>query len=158
MIRKWLRNGVLALACLATGVGSMIPNAVARDAMPPAAVGPDSTLPAAEVESSDSAAVISVSVMPRAARRTLALIQSGGPFPYAKDGAVFGNFERLLRRRARGYYREYTVSDGRPEGSALGGRPRGRGAKRIVCGGPVKQTNECYYSNDHYASFKLIVG
>ena len=50
---------------------------------------------------------------------------AGGPFPYAMDGAVFGNFERLLPRHQRGYYHEYTV---KTPGS------RDRGARRIVTG------------------------
>ncbi len=76
------------------------------------------------------------------------LIEAGGPFPYAKDGVVFGNRERLLPRHPRGYYHEYTVPTP---------RLRDRGARPIVCGGPKQQIGECYYSDDHYASFKRIV-
>jgi ribonuclease T1 len=151
MIRKWLRNGVLALACSASGAGYLIPHAFARNATPSVTSGFDSSRTASRAESA-STAVISVSVLPGTARGTLALIQAGGPFPYAKDGAVFGNFERLLRPRPRGYYHEYTVQKARAYGRGS------RGARRIVCGGPVRSTDECYYSNDHYASFKLIVG
>jgi hypothetical protein len=57
------------------------------------------------------------------------LILSGGPFPYSKDGSVFGNRERLLPAHPRGFYREYTV---KTPGA------RNRGARRIVRGG--KQT------------------
>jgi ribonuclease T1 len=64
--------------------------------------------------------------LPPEARHTHRLILKGGPFPYDKDGTVFGNRERLLPRKARGYYREYTV---KTPGA------RNRGAKRIVCGG-----------------------
>lgn len=87
--------------------------------------------------------------LPVEARQTEQLIRSGGPFPYAKDGSVFGNRERLLPRERRGYYREYTV---RTPGS------RDRGARRIVCGGdkPVAP-DACYYTADHYASFRRIV-
>lgn len=83
------------------------------------------------------------------ARNTRRLIAEGGPFPYAKDGIVFGNRERLLPRAARGFYREYTVPT---PGS------RDRGARRIVCGGeqPTKP-DTCYYTGDHYASFRRIV-
>ncbi|MFD8308954.1 ribonuclease domain-containing protein [Streptomyces sp. NPDC059690] len=70
-------------------------------------------------------ATVQASRLPAEARRTLALIDEGGPFPYAKDGAVFGNFEGLLPRRRRGYYHEYTVPT---PGS------RDRGARRIVTG------------------------
>jgi len=52
---------------------------------------------------------IAVAALPAEARATLVLVKAGGPFPYAKDGAVFGNRERLLPSRKRGYYREYTV-------------------------------------------------
>lgn len=77
------------------------------------------------------------------------LIESGGPFPYDKDGVVFGNRERLLPKHKRGYYREYTV--------ATPGLNH-RGARRIVCGGAnTRAPDACYYTKDHYASFKLIV-
>jgi ribonuclease T1 len=77
------------------------------------------------------------------------LILQGGPFPYDKDGSVFGNRERLLPRERRGYYREYTV---KTPGE------RDRGARRIICGGrnPTAPEN-CWYTSDHYASFKRIV-
>jgi ribonuclease T1 len=87
--------------------------------------------------------------LPEQARQTEQLIRSGGPFPYAKDGTVFGNRERLLPRERRGYYREYTV---KTPGS------RDRGARRIICGGEKPAAPEaCYYTADHYASFKRIV-
>jgi ribonuclease T1 len=53
---------------------------------------------------------VGVAELPKEARDTLALIRKGGPFPYRKDGATFGNFEKQLPTRARGYYREYTVA------------------------------------------------
>lgn len=82
--------------------------------------------------------------LPAEARRTLRLIDDGGPFPYEKDGSVFGNFEGELPRHARGYYREYTV----PTPGA-----RNRGARRIVTG----REHETYYTDDHYASFKAVL-
>jgi ribonuclease T1 len=86
--------------------------------------------------------------LPPEARQTHRLILSGGPFPYEKDGTVFGNRERNLPRMARGYYREYTV---KTPGA------RTRGAKRIVCGGkPPTQPDTCFYTDDHYASFRRI--
>jgi ribonuclease T1 len=92
---------------------------------------------------------IHVEELPEEARRTEQLIRVGGPFPYAKDGAVFGNRERLLPRDKRGYYREYTV--GTPGA-------RDRGARRIVCGGDERTAPDaCYYTADHYVSFKRIV-
>ncbi len=91
---------------------------------------------------------ISVSELPPQGRATYALIHEGGPFPYEKDGTVFGNRERLLPRKHRGYYREYTV---RTPGV------RHRGARRIVCGGKPRVPDACYYTSDHYASFREIV-
>jgi len=85
--------------------------------------------------------------LPAQARETYGLIRQGGPFPYGKDGAVFGNRERILPGATRGYYREYTVTT---PGS------RDRGARRIVCGGPARAPHACYYTADHYASFRRI--
>ena len=91
---------------------------------------------------------VAVSALPAQGQETHSLIRQGGPFPYAKDGSVFGNRERLLPLNKRGYYREYTV---RTPGS------RDRGARRIVCGGPATTPDVCYYTADHYASFRQIV-
>jgi len=95
-----------------------------------------------------SAGVVKVAELPREGRATYELIRLGGPFPSGKDGAVFGNRERVLPREKRGFYREYTVPT---PGS------RDRGARRIVCGGPTRSPDACYYTADHYASFRLIV-
>ncbi|EHR73448.1 guanyl-specific ribonuclease Sa [Burkholderiales bacterium JOSHI_001] len=93
-------------------------------------------------------ATVSLAQLPAEAQRTEQLVRAGGPFPYAKDGVVFGNRERLLPRRERGYYREYTV----PTPGA-----RNRGARRLVCGGsPPTNPETCYYTDDHYASFRRI--
>jgi ribonuclease T1 len=94
-------------------------------------------------------AVISASELPPQGREVMAQIANGGPFKFEKDGTVFGNRERILPRENRGYYREYTV---KTPGE------RTRGARRIVCGGAVAKTPDaCYYSSDHYASFRKIV-
>ena len=85
--------------------------------------------------------------LPKEARITLALIRDNGPFPYERDGVPFGNREALLPPKPRGYYHEYTVKS---PGS------RSRGARRIVCGGKTATLAECYYSDDHYQSFKSI--
>ena len=93
-------------------------------------------------------AEISLSELPAQAQETHRLVLAGGPFPYAKDGVVFGNRERLLPRKARGFYREYTV---KTPGA------RTRGARRLICGGtPPTAPEVCYYTDDHYASFKRI--
>lgn len=88
-------------------------------------------------------AEVRVEELPSEARATLALIKSGGPFPYPQDGRVFSNREKLLPIQARNYYREFTV---RTPGV------RDRGARRIVAG----SGGEYYYSSDHYRSFRRI--
>ncbi len=93
-------------------------------------------------------ATVTLAQLPPEAINTLKLIAAGGPYPYGKDGIVFGNFERVLPSHRRGYYHEYTVPTP---------RARNRGARRIVCGGPLERTDNCFYSDDHYASFKRIV-
>ena len=129
MLRWALRGGaaVVVVAGLAAGP------AQARDAVgtPPAT------------------AQVALSTLPAEARDTHQRVLSGGPFPYAKDGGVFGNRERLLPPMARGHYREYTV---RTPGADH------RGARRIVCGGtPPTAPQACFYTDDHYASFRRIV-
>jgi len=93
-------------------------------------------------------ATVALADLPKQGQATYALILKGGPFPYEKDGVVFGNRERLLPKQPRGFYREYTV---------MTPGLRNRGARRIVCGG-VQPTRPqaCYYTDDHYASFKKI--
>ncbi|MNC91328.1 Guanyl-specific ribonuclease Sa3 precursor [compost metagenome] len=56
---------------------------------------------------------------------------------------MFGNFEKRLPIKERGYYREYTV---RTPGV------KSRGARRIVAG----RDGELYYSDDHYDSFRRV--
>lgn len=91
---------------------------------------------------------VALATLPPEAKATHQLILKGGPFPYSKDGTVFGNRERLLPREPRGHYREYTV---KTPGA------RDRGARRIVCGGkPPTQPEICFYTDDHYASFRRI--
>lgn len=85
--------------------------------------------------------------LPPEARDTLVLIRKGGPFPYDRDGVRFGNRERILPDRPRGYYREYTVAT---PGAG------NRGARRIVCGGAPAAPDVCYYTDDHYRSFRRI--
>ena len=86
---------------------------------------------------------VAAAELPEQARQTIALIRKGGPLPYERDGIVFGNFEKLLPLKERGYYREYTV---RTPGA------KGRGARRIVAG----RGGELYYTDDHYRSFRRI--
>lgn len=94
-------------------------------------------------------ATIAAAQLPPQGRDILVLIHQGGPFRHDKDGTVFGNRERLLPGQPRGYYREYTV---RTPGAS------DRGARRIVCGGQQPtRPDACYYTDDHYASFRRIV-
>ncbi len=121
---KWCVVGSLALCALVAG--------------PAAAKSPEAGV----------STQVALTTLPPEAQSTHRLILSGGPFPYDKDGSVFGNRERLLPGMARGYYREYTV---KTPGA------RNRGARRIVCGGkPPTQPDACYYTADHYASFRRI--
>ena len=90
-----------------------------------------------------SIATVSIAELPKEAQQTIALIKKGGPYPYRKDGAVFGNFERRLPLHDRGYYREFTV----PSPGA-----RNRGARRIIQG----KAGEFYYTGDHYETFRLV--
>ncbi len=86
--------------------------------------------------------------LPAEGREVMQLISAGGPFPQRRDGITFGNFEKQLPMRARGYYREYTV----PTPGV-----RHRGARRIVCGGrEARNPDACYYTADHYRSFRKI--
>jgi ribonuclease T1 len=136
MARRWLRNGVLVAVLSVGGLCSgFAPGAASL------AFGRDVTVPG-------STDTVAVAQLPPEAVKTLNLIAAGGPYPYEKDGVVFGNRERLLPSRQRGYYHEYTVPTP---------RAHNRGARRIVCGGQLRRTDNCYYSDDHYASFNRII-
>ena len=126
----WARTMVVAVLALS---GGLIGISVQAKAQAPAAVLQTVTLTA----------------LPAQGRDMMALIKKGGPFKYDKDGTVFGNREKFLPARQRGYYREYTV---RTPGESS------RGARRIVCGGQQPRAPDaCFYTDDHYASFRQIV-
>ena len=99
-------------------------------------------------------AVVQAQEIPRAAlpvegREVMTQIEAGGPFAYKRDGVVFNNYEQRLPDRQRGYYREYTV----PTPGVTH-----RGARRIVCGGrETRRPDTCWYTADHYRSFRKIV-
>ena len=127
-LHKWGAAAVVAIGLATVGVAI---TASARTPESPAAVAP-----------------VALSHLPAEAQAVHQLILRGGPFPYQKDGTVFGNRERLLPRHPRGHYREYTVKTP----GALN-----RGARRIVCGGkPPTQPEACFYTDDHYATFRRI--
>lgn len=86
---------------------------------------------------------VAVDDLPHEAAETLELIDAGGPFPYDRDGIVFGNREGILPEQRHGYYHEYTVpTPGEDD----------RGARRIVTG----DEDEYYWTEDHYDSFERI--
>jgi ribonuclease T1 len=118
-------NARALLAGAAIALGSIATPAIAQKA------------PATEI------AEVRAADLPPEAQATLALIRKGGPFPYAKDGAIFGNREGMLPKQRRGYYREYTVKTP---------HERTRGARRIIWG----SGGEFYYTDDHYNHFRRI--
>ena len=98
------------------------------------------------------AADIAFADLPKEGKTTHALILKGGPYPYPKDGTVFGNFENNLPKQKRGYYKEFTV----PTPGA-----KNRGARRIVCGAESREWGKnapaaCWYTADHYKTFQNI--
>jgi ribonuclease T1 len=99
----------------------------------------------------NSLATFEKNKLPEQAQDILKRIRTGGPFQHPrKDGSTFGNIEKRLPKQPRGYYKEYTV----PTPGA-----KNRGARRIVCGGDVRSsaTSTCYYTDDHYNTFKQIL-
>ena len=103
---------------------------------------------AAAAKGPEFPATVPLSELPVEARTTHERILAGGPFTYPKDGIVFSNRERALPFKPRGYYHEYTVTT---PGA------HNRGARRIVCGGrQTTQPDACFYTADHYASFRRI--
>ena len=90
-----------------------------------------------------SGSVVAAAQLPPEARETIARIRAGGPYPFERDGVVFGNRERLLPLQERGYYREYTV---------ITPGLKHRGARRVVAG----RGGELYYTDDHYRSFRRV--
>ena len=125
-----------------------------------------------------AAETIAVADLPPEARTTLHLIEQGGPFPYVRDGVVFHNYEHRLPLQSRDCTSDTLLTKsadcGRrckagapaPKGSASPCRARyreytvktlglhSRGPQRIVCG----QAKDCYYTADHYRSFRRITG
>lgn len=142
--------GLVVLAFVLAGIpqtGTAPPDAGRSGPAPSAAVSQSPTpgqAPAAGVANPSRLPEIRASDLPAEARQTLALIARGGPYPYSRDNVTFGNFERILPRKASGYYREFTV---RTPGES------DRGARRIVAGA----AGEKYYTADHYETFKFIV-
>jgi len=142
-LNSWVKSDKRqALAGLSAEVGKAVVGAAALllGLALLAASGPIS----ARSPANEPAGAVRAADLPQEARQTLVLIKQGGPFPYARDGAVFANREGRLPRAPRGTYREYTV---KTPGS------RDRGARRIIAAG----SNQFWYTADHYRSFRRIV-
>ncbi|MES2978988.1 MAG: ribonuclease domain-containing protein [Pseudomonadota bacterium] len=131
----WRRAAVVALVAFSAGLSGL-------SSLPASAKAANGQAPA-PIET------VAESQLPAQGRAVMMLIYQGGPFRHDKDGAVFANRERILAVKPRGYYREYTV---RTPGVSH------RGAKRIVCGGKqATAPDACFYTDDHYSSFRQIV-
>lgn len=102
-----------------------------------------STAPSRSAAPASGLPSIAESALPGKAQEVLAAIRAGGPFEFSEDGAVFGNFEGMLPKKKRGYYREYTVK--LPTDQT-------RGAHRLVTG----FGGEVYWTDDHYESFSVV--
>ena len=145
--RAWAFSCIVAISAVLGGCGkdgsknaTQEPGASASQPQPGSAA---SAAPAA----SGVLAAVTKAQLPGEAAETLRLIKAGGPFPFGEDGVLFRNSAALLPQHPRGYYHAYTV---RTPGMA------DRGQRRIVCGGQRKQTSDCYYTDDYYASFKRV--
>ena len=99
------------------------------------------------VRADDAITVVALASLPPEVGQVLAQIKQGGPYAFAKDGIVFGNYEGVLPRQKRGYYHEFTVKTP---------KARNRGARRIVAGGNPQTSGEYYYTKDHYRTFQRI--
>jgi ribonuclease T1 len=150
--RWWTAVVAVVMVALAACAGSSTPASSSAASSTPASssAGSGTTAPpttvavAPTVTAPAGMRTVAVDALPPEARTTLRRIDSGGPFPYTKDGATFENRERRLPAKPSGYYREYTVeTPGSPD----------RGARRIVAG----RSGERYYTADHYGSFRLVV-
>ena len=154
MKRAWAISCILTLSAILGGCGKGGSQNATQDAgasASQAASQPDQAASGTPVASGTQGQGALVTVpkakLPAEAADTLRLIKAGGPFPFAEDGVLFRNSAALLPQHPRGYYHAYTV---RTPGSA------DRGLRRVVCGGPRKQTGDCYYTDDYYVSFKRI--
>lgn len=128
----------LVLALLLIGYGKN--HSDGQDSVPQSGAITSTANPAG---TSAATGTFTISDLPREAQETLALIDSGGPYPFRQDDSVFGNRERLLPVRPSGYYGEFTVrTPGSPD----------RGARRLIRG----REGETYYTGDHYGSFHRV--
>ena len=150
----WAFSCIVALSVTVGGCGKQgsgnvteASGASASSAPVQPAQGASDTLSASGAQASGALGTITKTQLPGEAADTLRLIKAGGPFPFGEDGVLFRNSAGLLPQHPRGYYHTYTV---RTPGAT------DRGLRRVVCGGPRKQTGDCYYTDNYYASFKRI--
>ena len=152
MKRAWAFSCILALSAILGGCGkdgsrNATQESGASGSQAPAQLGQAASGTPAASGAQGAPATITKAQLPGEAAETLRLIKAGGPFPFGEDGVLFRNSAGLLPQHPRGYYHAYTV---RTPGMT------DRGQRRIVCGGPRRQTGDCYYTEDYYASFKRI--
>ncbi|MEM5434211.1 ribonuclease [Paraburkholderia diazotrophica] len=154
MKRAWAFSCILALSAILGGCdkngsqnATKEPDASASQAAGQPGQAASNTLAASGAQQRSAPAAVTKAQLPGEAAETLRLIKAGGPFPFGEDGVLFRNSAGLLPEHPRGYYHTYTV---RTPGS------KDRGLRRVVCGGPRKQTSDCYYTDDYYVSFKRI--
>jgi ribonuclease T1 len=153
MKSAWTFSCVIALSAILAGCGKEGSKNATEASGASASQAPvqpaqaASGAPASGAHAAGPLATVTKAQLPAEAAETLGLIKTGGPFPYADDGVLFRNTAQLLPKHPRGYYHTYTV---RTPGAA------DRGLRRIVCGGPHKKTDDCYYTDDYYVSFKRI--
>jgi ribonuclease T1 len=152
--RAWAFSCILTLSAILGGCGkggsqnaTQDAGASASQAASQPGQAASGTAAASGPQAGGALATVTKAKLPAEATQTLGLIKAGGPFPFAEDGVLFRNSASLLPQHPRGYYHAYTV---RTPGAA------DRGLRRVVCGGPRKQTGDCYYTDDYYVSFKRI--
>ncbi len=149
MKRAWAFSCIVAFSAILGGCGKEGSQSATEASGASASQAPAQPPQGASGASAASGALgtLTKAQLSEEAADTLRLIKAGGPFPYRDDGVLFRNSAMLLPEHPRGYYHTYTV---RTPGL------KDRGQRRIVCGGPRKQTGDCYYTDDYYASFKRI--
>ncbi|MBB2929046.1 ribonuclease [Paraburkholderia silvatlantica] len=151
MKRAWVFPYVVALGAILGGCGKESSRNVTEASGASASQAPGPVASGAPAASGAQVpgvlGTVTKAQLPGEAAEALRLIKAGGPFPFADDGVLFRNTAQLLPKHPRGYYHTYTV---RTPGTT------DRGQRRIVCGGPRRQTSDCYYTDDYYVSFKRI--
>ena len=145
---------ILALSAILSGCdkggsqnATQEPSSSASEALVPPGQVASGVAAASGVQQHGALATVTKAQLSAEAAETLRLIKAGGPYPFGEDGVLFRNSAGMLPEHPRGYYHAYTV---RTPGLS------DRGQRRIVCGGPRKHINDCYYTDDYYVSFKRI--